>query len=332
MKINTIPSIASRLAAGAYVRSLHYHNTPLPHRERYQRQLAWVAERYSAIRPADLAARFAGDRFLTPKPPLLVGLFDGYRNNAHVMAPLLGEQGLAGWFLLVADFLNTPPGEQRAMLEPYSMQWLEGEYPDGRYAMTWDQAAAIARDHTIVNHTSTHYQLGENTPPETLAYETQHAQELIAGHCGCSPQAFSWLGGAWYAQHPQAGEQLGRLGFRYLLGYFLEDITPDTAGDGIAVPEDCGPPPSPGELSADLLRAFREHMARRTIFDAVPAILPLHRPLGTIRSGGGAADRQLAGEFLTYANHFTGEMDEWQAACTALELLAFATIGDGFPH
>ena len=221
-----IDRVYTWLKHGCYQRTLHYHNTPKINEELYKKQLDYINEHYETVCPEDVKDYLRGGT-RKARPSIVIGAFDGYRNNYDVLWRLLEERGMKAWYLLVTDFLDAPPDGQEKVLLPYRMQWLPDEYPDGRYAMNWEEAAKISKNHTIVNHSSTHYPLTLDTDFETLQYEIVHAHNRIVEKLGKRPEAFSWLGGLWLGKNINADSLLRELDYHFLFGYRLEYFDKD---------------------------------------------------------------------------------------------------------
>lgn len=370
------------LKGGGYQRTLHYHNTPGTHEALYEEQMKYIAEHYHTVSATELGKRLRGRRnekqeetdgrradFRAGKGySLVIGLFDGYRNNFDVMYPILEKYGQTAWYLLVADFLDAPVQEQEGRLEQYSMQYLLGEYKDRRYAMNWEEARQAAQNHTIVNHSSTHFFLKQDSEKEVLDYEINHSHELIVNNTGVIPKVFSWLGGAEYSTNSAATKMLQEKGYEYLVGYELENIAPVPGGLTKTVverdlPEDPGASEEPKCASAECRCVGEEQCASREdwcaasaefreeklleeinyhqrimetigIFSGVPAILPMYQAEAPEVGKGEEEDLLFASHFYQLASYLWEHLriSEWEAAHRALDIMAVNMIGEGFPY
>lgn len=326
---NEINKIYTWLKWGCYQRSLHYHNTPSAHRDLYEKQLEYIRQHYEVWSPGQ-AIEYLKTGKRGRKPSIIVAAFDGYRNNHDVLWKLFEEIGIHGWFLLVTDFINAEDQNQERLLSHYQMQWVPDEYADGRYAMNWQEAGEISRRHTMVNHTSTHYRLTEQTQEETLKYEILHAEELIQRHLEEKPQIFSWLGGAGLEKNRHADGLLRKNGYHLLMGYRLEyfDETDKT--------EICWEEAQADETGSDCLdREIRNHeqiMSNIGWYSAVPAILPFYQNGYKITEGQYPKDLEMARHFTALARYMVEKrnMEEKAAADLALDVLAVSRIGEGF--
>ncbi len=74
-----------------------------------------------------------------PKPGLIVSVYEGYRNGYDVLLPLLERHGFIGWFFVITGFIDAPVKDQLQFALGHDIDMLTREYPDGRYALTWDQ-------------------------------------------------------------------------------------------------------------------------------------------------------------------------------------------------
>ncbi len=338
------------MRGGGYQRTLHYHNTPRFYDKLYEEQISYIACHYHTVGMSELEDRLFGrTEDQENKPSMVIGLFDGYRNHYDVIYPILERYGMTAWFLLVADFLDTPADEQEGRLEQYKMQYLLGEYKDRRYAMDWEEARQAAQNHVIVNHSSTHFYLTPDTGEKELKYEILHSHELIMKNTGITPKAFSWLGGGEFATNPAASEILRKMGYEYLIGYELENICREQAsrrdGQGIKwknkdLTVDCLYP-VPDKISWDQQEKIQEeiHYHQKVmdsigIFSAVPAILPLYRAELPSVHGEKEEDAAFAIHFYQLSMYLRERLkiSEWEAAHRALDIMAVNMIGEGFPY
>lgn len=325
--LNTVDKVYTWLKHGCYQRSLHFHNTPLNRRGLYDKHLEFVKEHYEVWTPKDALA-YLKTGLRGKKPSIIIGAFDGYRNNYEVLFRLLEEKGMHGWFLLVTDFINTPAAEQEQVLTPYRMQWVPDEYTDKRYAMNWEEAAQISVNHTIVNHTSRHYLLQGEISEEELQYEIRHSDQMIKEKTGIKPEIFSWLGGGWMEKNPRAAQILRENGYHFLLGYRLEyfDET-DTSSDKWekAVPEHI----ELQELDREV-RHYEQAVSNIGWYSAVPAILPFYQTGHLVTDGEREEDMAIASHFAAVAEYLNRErsMEEEMAVNKALEVISFGEFSE----
>lgn len=341
-----IDKIYAILMGGGYQRTLHYHNTPVFHKEVYERQMEFISRNYVTYGTEDLSDKKTRDAQVRQggKLPIVIGLFDGYRNHYDVMLPILEKYGMTAWFLLVTDFVNTSPEKQEKMLEPYRMQYYLGEYKDRRYAMNWEEAGRVCETQVIVNHSSTHYFMKPDTDVRHLEYEICHSHDLIKEKLGISPRVFSWLGGAEYGTNSQASGMLQKLGYQYLIGYELEMIGAEEGQDGgqvcdpaVTRREDRRKPEGEDIDTAQLEEEIRYHqevMEQVGIFSAVPAILPFYQAASPKKGTGNSEDREFAWHFRMLAEYLRDRLsfDEWHAVHRALDILAVNLLGKTFPY
>lgn len=328
---NEIDRIYTALKHGGYQRTLHYHNTPEKFRELYERQLSYISSRYHTVTP-----EMAQKRLLTGegdgRKELVIGLFDGYRNQYEVLYPILERLGLTGWFLLVTDFLDTSGQEQGQKLDFYSMQYLPGEYADKRYAMSWEEAREIGGHHTLVNHSATHFRLEKDTDAMTLKYEIEKSHKRIVEMTGVCPKCFSWLYGAMMKDNLCAARMLKELDYHFLIGSELEYFGQEDPTPGYEIAQ-CRESPAENELRTEVenCETVMEHVG---LFSAVPAILPFTRCGYVNLKRKDAEGEQLAEHFaalVQWLKEKRGLADQ-EAGNRALEVLAVREMGDGFPY
>lgn len=326
----TINRIYTYLKHGCYQRTLHYHNTPKKNEELYRKQLAYMKENYEVLSPKQ-AYEYLQGKETSNRPSIIIGAFDGYRNNYEVLWKLLETYELKAWFLLVTDFLDTPADEQKNLLLKYKMQWYPEEYADGRYAMRWDEAKEIAQTQVIVNHTSTHYMLTENTPEEILQYEIEQAHEKIVKEIGKRPEIISWLGGAGLGKNKLAEEKLRKLGYHFQIGQQLEYFDDHDRTD--IEEEQAVPDGTEKCVLAEEVRRQEALFGNIGWYSAVPAILPFYQRGYMVTDKERQKDIEMAKHFASLAYYLqdTCRLNNEEAAQQALDVLAVNRIGEGFP-
>lgn len=215
-----VADLVRGFASGAPIRVVNFHNTPALRAAEYDRELAALAERFSPTTEDDLAQFLATGRWPQRRPGVIVALYNGYRNNADVMRPLLERHGLVGWVFVATAYLSCPPGEQLAFGASRNLATMPGEYPDGRYALSWDEARALDRaGHVIASHTRNHVQVPDGDAA-ALEEEIVGAQADLARELGHPVRSFAWLLGAAFGENPAADAALGRAGYEFLFSNF----------------------------------------------------------------------------------------------------------------
>ena len=207
-----------RLSANGFVRVVNYHNTKRRHKERLEAEIAYFAKHFSPVTLADLDMWFQTRRWHKPKPGLIPAVFEGYRNHYDVILPLLEKYGFTGWFYVPSFFLDVPVSEQAAFCKGHHLRsTAEDEYPDGRYALSWNELRQIARGHEVCCHTGTHFNLDEDTMEEEMRREIILSKQRLEQEIQKPVDVFCWLGGREYAEYPQSHPYLAEAGYRYLV-------------------------------------------------------------------------------------------------------------------
>lgn len=138
-------ALVRAFAGGPPIRAVNFHNTPVHRAEEYDRQLGALAERFGPVTEDDLAAFLATGRWTRSRPGVVIALYNGYRNNFDVMRPLLERHGLVGWFFVASGYVGCPVAEQLAFGAAHTLATIPDEYPDGRYALSWDEVRELDR-------------------------------------------------------------------------------------------------------------------------------------------------------------------------------------------
>jgi hypothetical protein len=79
-----------RCVPGGYIRAINYHGVSEETAGKFERQLAYYAERFTAVSLADLDNLFQHQLWDKKRPGLIIFFDDGLSSNYSVAAPLLG--------------------------------------------------------------------------------------------------------------------------------------------------------------------------------------------------------------------------------------------------
>jgi len=204
------------LAAGNHLRVVNYHATPASSAASLRRELAGLAARYDPVGLAELDAFFATGRWPTTRPGLLPVFYEGYRDGFDVVAPLLDEVGLTGWFFVCTGWVDTPPAQQEAYAYAHHLGLTAADVGRDRLAMSWDEIAALARRHVVTPHTASHdHALGMRSAAD-IEREVTGPKRRMDAVTGQSAPAFAWLHGTPLGLVPAADAALTGAGYRYL--------------------------------------------------------------------------------------------------------------------
>ncbi len=210
----TPEDLVRAFAEGAPVRAVNFHNTPRHRAAEYDRQLGELAERFDSVTEDGLLGFLSTGRW-PGRPGVIVALYNGYRNNWDVMRPLLDRHGLAGWFFVVTGYVDCPAAEQLAFGAAHNLATIEGEYPDGRYALSWDEVRALDQaGHVIASHTQSHSRVSDG---DRLRDEILGSQEDFRRGLGRPVRALAWLGGAAFGEDAAADALLREAGYEFLV-------------------------------------------------------------------------------------------------------------------
>lgn len=210
--------VLERISKGSFVHTLNFHSTPVDKVDAYDKQLEHYGNLFYALGELDLDTLFKGRGLPHYRPGLIVALFNGYRNNYDVAAPLLECHGLRGWFFIPSRFLSVPVADQEGYAARSKIRVRSGEYADGRVAMTWDEVRDLrSRGHVIACHTRSHQLAAADAlSPEALHAEIVLSQGDFSRELGQSVHTFAWIYGSGYGVNPAADATLKAAGYRYL--------------------------------------------------------------------------------------------------------------------
>ncbi len=208
-------SLQSLLATYPLVRAINFHNTPQRRVAQYNRQLKQYKEVFAPVDEDDLDKYLTTGRWHKAKPGLIVALYNGYRDNYDVFLPLLKRYGFIGWFFVATAFVGTPAAEQPAFIARRKLAVVANEYPDGRFALNWDELKELDRHHVIASHTRHHSQiLIEDSA--ALEGEIVGSQQDFEAHLGHRVRSFASLSGTPYGENPRADHLIKTAGYQFI--------------------------------------------------------------------------------------------------------------------
>lgn len=207
------------LGAEPLIRTINFHNTSKAQADRYDRQLAHYRKFFSAVTEDDLDGYLATGQWHKQKPGLIIAVYEGYRNGYDVLAPLLERHGLIGWFFIITGFLNSTVKNQAKFAHAHYIEMLTREYPDGRYALTWEEVRQLERKHVIASHARTHSQLS-TLAPAVVEREVVGSQEDFEQHLGRKVRSFVSLTGPPYGEDPVSDKLIKLAGYDFVFSNF----------------------------------------------------------------------------------------------------------------
>lgn len=201
--------------AGAFLRVVNWHNTPVSERAKLRAELAWYAERHDPVLPEDLDRLFETGHWGRSRPGFIPAFYDGYLNNATVAAPVCAELGITAWFFPPTAMLSLPPEQHLAYADAHDIVVVDEERDQPALAMSWDDLEVISRSHVVAAHTANHAQARHVRTPEDVEREVLEPVRRITEVTGRRPPAFAWLFGAAFDPATVAGQAVLDAGIRY---------------------------------------------------------------------------------------------------------------------
>lgn len=206
------------LVTNSYIRVVKYHNTPCADFARFENEIATYAEHFSSVTTEDLERFFETRKWQKKKPGIIISMFDALRNQYDVMYPLLEKYGLCGWFFIPVDFVDVSVEQQLSYGMTHRIsELLPEEYPDGRYALNWDEICKISRHHEICCHTASHVPLQMDAPAKVLQHEIVDSKRRLEQHIGKKVDVFSWVYGGEYNTSIRAHRYLEEAGYKFMV-------------------------------------------------------------------------------------------------------------------
>jgi peptidoglycan/xylan/chitin deacetylase (PgdA/CDA1 family) len=188
-------------ASHPLIRAVNFHSTARANADHYERQLAKYQQEFSSVNEDELDKYLTTGLWHKERPGLIVSVFEGYRNSYEILLPLIEKYGFIGWFWMITSFINTPAPQQLNYADHHDIDMLTHEYPDGRYALTWDELREIDKKHVILSHTRSHTQLS-TLPAAVQRDEVIGSQEDFKKNLGHPVRGFVSLFGPAYGETP----------------------------------------------------------------------------------------------------------------------------------
>ena len=112
----------------------------------------------------------------------------------------------------------TPAQQQHAYTLSHDLADVQqGQYPDGRYALSWEEIRRIAARHEICCHTDSHIALSPDVSAEALRREIVDAKRTLEQRAGRRVDVFAWKSGAEYNADLRAHRYFEEAGYRFLV-------------------------------------------------------------------------------------------------------------------
>jgi hypothetical protein len=206
------------LVNNAFIRTVNYHTTDRRDAVRIESQVRYFAERFAPVSLTDIDEFFETGTWRKEKPGLICCVYEGYRGQYEVLAPLLDKYGFRGWFFIPAFFPDVPPSEQLAYSGENDLETPDSVYyPDGRIAMSRDEIADLAGRHEICCHTGNHVRITKDTSGPDMAREIVNAKHALEGMIDRPADVFCWLYGEAYDHNAEAHPYFQEAGYRYVM-------------------------------------------------------------------------------------------------------------------
>ena len=211
--------LADVFATHPLIRAVNFHSTARVNAPMYERQLASYRRNFSSVTQDELDRYLTTGQWSKPKPGLIISVFEGYRNSYDVLLPLLEKYGFIGWFWMITTFINTPIAQQRSYADHHDIDMLTHEYPDGRYALTWDELRQIDRRHVVASHSRSHALLSK-LPADVQYQEVVGSQDDFIEHLGHPVRGFVSLPGPAYGEPPAIDRLIRQAGYDFVFSNF----------------------------------------------------------------------------------------------------------------
>ena len=184
------------------IRVVNWHNTPRSNAARLEGELAHYSQTFTSVNEAELRGYLQTGQWSKPKPGMIPVFYEGYRNGYDVVAPLLEKYGFIGWYFIITEFIKGPAPDQVTYAKGHHIGMQTREYPDGRYALNWEEIRELSKKHVIASHARNHSELSTLTE-EVRRAEIFGSQDDFRKNLGRPVLAFSSLRGPAQNEHPE---------------------------------------------------------------------------------------------------------------------------------
>ncbi len=209
------------------IRAANFHNTPKYREQEFIDQLAQWSQSFSSINEHELDVYLSTGRWNKPKPGLIIGLYNGYRNQYDIMLPLLERYGFIGWYFVPTAFAGEPAANQQNFVASRTLKIIPNEYSDGRYALNWDELKALDRKHVVACHTRNHARVASDEA--YLRNEILGPQEDFVANLGHRVKSFAWLSGSPYGVQAAADRMIDAAEYQFIFSnYTIQKIRKTT--------------------------------------------------------------------------------------------------------
>ncbi len=211
--------IEQLFATQPVIRAVNFHNASKAKAAEYDRQLAHYSECFTSVNEDELDAYLTTGQWTKSKPGLIVSIYEGYRNGYDVLKPLVEKHGFVGWYFVITGFINSALKDELPYALSHDIEMLTREYPDGRYALTWEELRELDKKHVIASHTRSHQKLSI-MPPSVLQEEIVGAQDQFRQHLGHPVRAFASLTGPPYGEFAPTDRLVSAAGYDFVFSNF----------------------------------------------------------------------------------------------------------------
>jgi peptidoglycan/xylan/chitin deacetylase (PgdA/CDA1 family) len=221
------------LASRVHIRVVNAHGTPPQVRDNMRKQLEMLRMWFEPARLSDISdllrtGTWRGEA--SGKPGLLFCYDDGNYTNFSVAAPTLEEFGFSGLFFLPVGFLDCPAAEQVRWARAHDIfaDPETGAAPDGRLAMSWEEARSLLARHEIGAHTRTHCRMWPTVSAEQIQDEIVTAKHDLESRLGQSVDSFCYVGGEVGAHSRIAAAMIREARFKFAFSTGSAPVTSDS--------------------------------------------------------------------------------------------------------
>ena len=179
------------------LRVLLYHDIAPEEQKDFERQLAWLSNRWTFISPEHFAAYIQGEANIQNNS-LLLTFDDGFASNQRVAENILNPMEIKALFFVVSDLVDIEDDDEARQFIVKHVQpgTTINNLPTCLSNMKWSGLEnLLEQGHTIGCHTQTHARLSELSSSNGLADEIVSSADRLENRLGVHIEHFAYTFG-----------------------------------------------------------------------------------------------------------------------------------------
>ena len=179
------------------LRVLLYHDIAPEEQKYFERQLAWLSNRWTFISPEHFAAYIKGEANIQNNS-LLLTFDDGFASNQRVAENILNPMGIKALFFVISDLVDIEDHDEARQFIVKHVQpgTTIKNLPTCLSNMKWSGLEnLLEQGHTIGAHTRSHARLSGISSSDVLEDEIVSSADSLGNHLGVNIEHFAYTFG-----------------------------------------------------------------------------------------------------------------------------------------